>query len=204
VTVLTLVLLRLLHLGQAVLLAAAGAVAALATQPWLSLPVAVNALPLFLVFFLAGLWTRSRAETLLPRLAHPFFGLLTLAGFGCAIALVPTAPQRLPWFLPAVTSVTGTALTLFVSVRLARFDGRWSAPLVFLSASAMEIYILAEPVKVVCRFVFTRLFGLPVAFAFPVMLALMLAVPVILARYLLRDRWTRLLLLGAETRRQDV
>lgn len=197
-TVLTLVLLRPLRLGCAAVFAAAGAVAALATQPWLSMPVAVNELPLFLGFFLAGLWTRSRVETLLPRLSHPLFGLLSLVGFGCAIALAPSAPHHSPWFLPAVTSVTGTALTLFVSVRLARFERRWSAPLLFLSGSAMEIYILAEPVKVVCRFVFTRL-GLPVAFSFPVMLVLMLSVPVVLARYLLRDRWTRLLLLGEET-----
>jgi len=170
-------------------------VLALWTQPWLSLPVAVNALPLFALFFALGLLVRRRYARIRVLLAKPALGVGILAAWCLVQVLHPWTVTEIPWYLPGVTSVLGTGAFLFLSIRLSDSALRLKAPLVSLSAYAMEIFILAEPVKVVCRAVLRRL-GTPVPVAFLVMFVLMLAMPVVLTRHVLRKPWLRLLLLG--------
>jgi len=190
--------LRVCSLGRVAVAATLLCVLALWTQPWLPLPVAVNELPLFVFFFAAGLLVRSHAAAVRPFLENPAFGVGTIVVWFLVQTLHPLTVMNAPWYLPGVTSVLGTAAFLFLSVRIARSSLCLKTPFVFLSAYAMEIFILAEPVKVVCRTVFRRM-GLPVSVSFAVMFVLMLAVPVFLTRYVLRGKWPQLLLLGKRT-----
>jgi len=171
---------------------------ALWTQPCQALPVAVNMLPLFVVFFSVGLLVRSHAAAVRPFLGNLIFGVGAVVVWCLVQTLHPLTVMDIPWYLPGVTSVLGTAAFLFLSVRIARSSLCLKTPFVFLSAYAMEIFILAEPVKVVCRMAFRRM-GLPVSVSFAIMFVLMLAVPVFLTRYVLRGKWAQLLLLGKRT-----
>jgi len=190
--------LRVCSLGRVAVAATLLCVLALWTRPWQALPVAVNMLPLFVGFFSVGLLVRSHAAAVRPFLGNPAFSVGALVVWCIVQALHPLTVMGTPWYLPGVTSVLGTAAFLFLSVRIARSSLCLKTPFVFLSAYAMEIFILAEPVKVVCRMAFRRM-GLPVSISFAVMFVLMLAVPVFLTRYVLRGKWPQLLLLGKRT-----
>jgi len=190
--------LRVCSLGRVAVAVSLFCTLALWTQPWPALPVAVNMLPLFVVFFAAGLLVRNHTAAVRPILGNPLFGAGAMVVWCIVQALHPLTVMDVPWYLPGVTSVLGTAAFLFLSVRIARASLFLKTPLVFLSAYAMEIFILAEPVKVVGRMVFRRI-GLPVPVSFAIMFVLMLAVPVFLTRYVLRGKWLQLLLLGKRT-----
>jgi len=190
--------LRVCSLGRIAVAASLLCILALWTRPWPALPVAMNMLPLFVVFFAAGLLVRSHAAVVRPFLGNPVFGAGAVVVWCLVQALHPLTVMDVPWYLPGVTSVLGTAAFLFLSARIARSLLFLTTPLVFLSAYAMEIFILAEPVKVICRMAFRRM-GLPVPVSFAIMFVLMLAVPVFLTRYVLRGKWPQLLLLGKRT-----
>ena len=160
---------------------------------------ALSVAPVYFFFLGLGLYVRSHVELLVKSAGRAIW----VAGAGLTAFALATFLWRskfavhVPWFM--LTSVSAS-LALFALASLsARLVGRGTRVLAFLGAEAMSIYVLGEPIKVACRLCF-KAFHLPVGVSFCLMLALMLALPVLLARLVAKNGVLSLLLLGMRKR----
>ena len=99
----------------------------------------------------------------------------------------------MPWY--CLTSVFAVFFLFGLSRVLVRKCRPLQPVLTLLGVEAMSIYVLGEPIKVMCRIAFSKA-GIPLAVAFPVMLAFMFVLPIALARIIRRSVVLRQLLLG--------
>lgn len=98
-----------------------------------------------------------------------------------------------PW--DCLTSISATLLLCSLAFEISRGWRLARSLLVLLGVEAMSIYVLGEPIKVMCRIAFAKA-GIPLVVAFPVMLACMFVLPITLARIIRRSVVLRQLLLG--------
>lgn len=158
---------------------------------------ALYVVPVYFLFLGLGLYVRPRVEPLLKSSVRAVW----TAGLGLAAFVLVTFLWRgrvlphFPWYV--LTSVAASLALLALSVLLARFAGRGMRVLAFLGTEAMAIYVLGEPIKVCCRICFKSL-HLPVGVSFALMVALMLALPVLLSRLIGRNGVLSVLLLGTK------
>lgn len=156
---------------------------------------ALTVVPVYFFFLGLGLYLRPRLASVLK----PSGRAILTAGAGLAAFVLATvlwrckAVPHFPWFV--LTSVTASLSLLGLSALLVRLSGRGVRVLAFLGVEAMAIYVLGEPVKVCCRLGFKAL-HLPVGVSFALMVALMLTLPVVLARLIKKSRSLSFLLLG--------
>ena len=158
----------------------------------------INVFPVFLFFFALGLFARTRYGRLKPVLGGVAFAVLAAAvvAVACCARQFGWLAGRVPWY--AVSAPAGTMLVMALSVFAARRPGPIAGALSFLGRNAMAVYVLGEPVKVACRMAFARL-GLPSQCAFFAMLVLVLTVPVLVRRLVLKRCATASLLLLGES-----
>ena len=160
---------------------------------------ALYVVPVYFFFLGLGLYVRPRVESLMrsPGRAVAVAGA-GLAGFALATFLWRGRfVAHCPWFV--LTSVAASLGLLGCSALAARFAVVGTRVLAFLGAEAMSIYVLGEPIKVCCRLCF-RALHLPVGASFALTVALMLVLPVLLARLIAKSGVLSLLLLGRRRR----
>ena len=145
----------------------------------------VNAVPVFLFFFSLGLLVRTRYDRLKSVFGGVAFAVLALVAFvvACCARQFDWQAGRIPWY--AVSAPAGTMLVMSLSILAAGRSGPVSGGLAFLGKHAMAISVLGEPVKVACRMAFARQ-GIPSQLAFFAMLSLMLVIPVLVRRQVLK------------------
>lgn len=150
---------------------------------------------MFVLFLSLGLFVRMNYETAKGFLKNPVFVGFCLATFAascCAWHFGWCA--YIPWYV--VSALAGTMLVLSVGLFIVAKLDMMSVGLAFLGKYAMAVYVLGEPVKVICRIAFSKI-GIPVSVSFCAMLVVTLAVPVLVARLLAgRNRILPALLLG--------
>lgn len=144
---------------------------------------AVASVPTFVFFFMLGLYIRQNYQRL-SKLIYSWRALAIAAVVFSAANII-----RLP-ILPAVA---GSILVLQVGHLLAR---RGNVAIMMMSAYAMEIYILAEPVKVVMRMAFFKL-GIQPSIAFTGMLIVCITIPILVKKcFISKVIWLDRILLG--------
>lgn len=157
---------------------------------------ALLSIPMYMFIFLLGVSSRGWLMRCDPiaRACGCRFLLCCATLFAVAYSLHVTCflcPA--PWYL--VTSVSATFFLYGLSCVVAEKCRCMQSVLAFLGVEAMSIYVLGEPIKVMCRIAFVKA-GIPLVVAFPVMLACMFVLPITLARIIRRSVVLRQLLLG--------
>ena len=155
----------------------------------------INAIPVFVLFLAFGLFVRSCYRPFSALFGNVYFG------GGCLIMFIAACCARqlgwcaqIPWYV--LSAPAGAMLTLILAKAIV--DRGWviSSALAFIGGYAMAIYVLGEPVKVVCRVVFARL-GVPAPIAFYAMPLIVLVAAIVFSRSLLdKSRVLSALLLG--------
>lgn len=157
---------------------------------------ALLSVPMYMFIFLLGISSRGWLTrcNLTVRACGCWFLLCCATLFAVAYSLhVARFLRPAPWYL--VTSVSAAFFLYGLSCVVAGKCRRVQSALAFLGVEAMSIYVLGEPIKVTCRIAFAKA-GIPLAVAFPVMLACMFVLPIALARIIRRSALLRQLLLG--------
>lgn len=156
---------------------------------------AVFTVPKYMFFVALGVWSRHIVSELSEWARKMFFGPVCLLAFVAAYWLIGT---KCPGASAAhlLTSVFAVFFLYGASKRIVSEDGLVCRWIETLGVEAMTLYVLSEPVKVGCRILLAK-FGMPLALSFPIMLILMLAIPLVLLKTVLRrNRLSRGLLLG--------